>query len=114
MKSRPISSKALGIREQAKLPSRRMFILRAALLGGMVALGPGSYLYGPRRPWAADPIKIGVATGLTGAVSGAGIPNANVAKMVIDDINASGGLLGRPLQLVLEDTATDEALAVAK
>ena len=34
--------------------------------------------------------------------------------MVIDDMNASGGLLGRPLQMVLEDTATNEALAVTK
>ncbi len=34
--------------------------------------------------------------------------------MVIEDINARGGLLSRPLQIVLEDTATNEALAVTK
>src|SRR4029078_2304655 len=37
-----------------------------------------------------------------------------VAKMVIDDINKGGGLLGRPLQMILEDTATNEQLAVTK
>ena len=35
--------------------------------------------------------------------------NANVARMVIGDINAKGGLLGRNLELCLEDGATDDA-----
>ena len=85
-----------------------------SLLGGMIALGGGSYLYNPRGSWAADPIKVGIATDLTGPISWGGIPNANVAKMVIDDMNAKGGLLGRPLQMILEDTATNEALAVTR
>ena len=42
-----------------------------------------------------------------------GIANANVAKMVIDDINARGGLLGRPVELFVEDSATDDAVAEA-
>ena len=42
-----------------------------------------------------------------------GIANANVAKMVIDDINASGGLLGRPVELFVEDSATDDGAAAA-
>jgi ABC-type branched-subunit amino acid transport system substrate-binding protein len=94
--------------------SRRLFMQRAAALSGMIALGGGSYLYNPRGAWGAEPIKVGIATDLTGPISWGGIPNANVAKMVVDDINAGGGLLGRPLQLVLEDTATNEALAVTK
>ena len=44
---------------------------------------------------SARPIKVGVITDQTGALSFMGIANANVAKMVIDDINANGGLLGR-------------------
>ena len=42
-----------------------------------------------------------------------GIANANVAKMVIDDINARGGLLGRPVELFVEDSATDDEVAEA-
>lgn len=102
------------VKQRLQSYSRRMFLQRAGLLGGMIALGGGSYLYNPRGTWAADPIKVGIATDLTGPISWGGIPNANVAKMVIDDMNASGGLLGRPLQMVLEDTATNEALAVTK
>jgi branched-chain amino acid transport system substrate-binding protein len=40
-------------------------------------------------------IKVRVITDITGPLSFLGIANANVAKMVIDDINAKGGLLGR-------------------
>src|SRR5438067_7984396 len=43
-----------------------------------------------------------------------GVANANVAKMVIDDINANGGLLGRQIDLYLEDSATTDSVAEAK
>jgi ABC-type branched-subunit amino acid transport system substrate-binding protein len=94
--------------------SRRLFLQRASLLSGMIALGGGSYLYSPKGVWAANPIKVGIATDLTGAISWGGIPNSQVAKMAIDEINKNGGLLGRPLQMILEDTATNEQLAVTK
>jgi len=42
-----------------------------------------------------------------------GIANVNVAKMVIDDINARGGLLGREVELFIEDSATDDSVAEA-
>jgi ABC-type branched-subunit amino acid transport system substrate-binding protein len=60
-----------------------------------------------------DPIKVGVITDLTGPLSFMGIANANVADMVVHDINAGGGLLGRPLQLIVEDSATDDDAAQA-
>ena len=40
-----------------------------------------------------------------------GIANGNVAKMVIDDLNDRGGLLGRPVELFVEDSATDDSVA---
>jgi ABC-type branched-subunit amino acid transport system substrate-binding protein len=60
------------------------------------------------------PIKVGVIADQTGALSFMGIANANVAKMVIDDINATGGLLGRRVELHLEDSATVDSEAEAK
>src|SRR5581483_2862400 len=42
-----------------------------------------------------------------------GIANVNVARMVIDDINAKGGLLDRPVELFIEDSATDDEVAQA-
>src|SRR6266851_8683430 len=59
-------------------------------------------------------IKVGVITDKTGALSFCGIANANVAKMVINDINAKGGLLGRQIDLYLEDSATIDSVAEAK
>lgn len=59
------------------------------------------------------PIKVGVLADQTGPLSFVGQANANVARMVIGDINAKGGLLGRPLELILEDSATDDRVAAA-
>jgi ABC-type branched-subunit amino acid transport system substrate-binding protein len=61
-----------------------------------------------------SPIKVGVIAEQTGPLSFMGIANANVAKMVINDLNASGGLLGREIELCLEDGATINGVAEAK
>ena len=63
---------------------------------------------------AGPSIKVGVITDQTGPLSFMGIANANVAKMLIKDINAKGGLLGRQIDLYLEDSATTDSVAEAK
>ena len=59
-------------------------------------------------------IKVGVIMDLTGPLSILGLASANVTKMVIDDINGKGGLLGRHVELLLEDSATTDSVAAAK
>ncbi|MGH9018750.1 MAG: substrate-binding protein [Acidimicrobiales bacterium] len=59
------------------------------------------------------PARVGIIADQTGALSFAGVANVNVARMVVDDINAQGGLLGRPVELFLEDSATDDEVAAA-
>jgi ABC-type branched-subunit amino acid transport system substrate-binding protein len=61
-----------------------------------------------------DPIKVGLIADLTGPLSFVGAANANVARMVVDNINVEGGLLGRRLELCLADSATDDGVAAAK
>ena len=61
-----------------------------------------------------SPIKVGVIADQTGPLSFIGIANANVARMVIDDLNARGGLLGRRVELYVEDSATIDSVAEAK
>jgi ABC-type branched-subunit amino acid transport system substrate-binding protein len=61
-----------------------------------------------------DPIKVGMIADLTGPLSFVGAANANVARMVVDNINVEGGLLGRRLELCLADSATDDGVAAAK
>jgi len=63
---------------------------------------------------ANQSIRVGVIAEQTGPLSFAGIANANVAKMVIDSINANGGLLGKPIELIVEDGATTDSVAAAK
>ncbi len=59
------------------------------------------------------PARVGIVTDQTGALSFMGIANTNIATMVIDDINAQGGLLGQPIELFVEDSATDDSAAEA-
>jgi len=61
-----------------------------------------------------QPIKIGVIADQTGPLSFVGLANANVATMVVADINAKGGLLGRRVELILEDSETSDAIAAMK
>src|SRR6266436_3303081 len=65
-------------------------------------------------PLVGRSIKVGVITDMTGPLSFLGVANANVARMVINDINAKGGLLGRPVGLYLEDSATTDSVAETK
>ena len=61
-------------------------------------------------PADTSPIKVGVLTDMTGAFGIVGKSNKAVAQFTIDEINASGGVLGRQLQLVLVDSASDPAV----
>ncbi len=49
------------------------------------------------------PIKIGVAGPQSGDLASYGIPTAKAAQIVVDDVNAAGGVLGRKIQLIVED-----------
>jgi branched-chain amino acid transport system substrate-binding protein len=62
-------------------------------------------------PTGDGPIKVGVIADQTGPLSIIGLANANVARMVVGDLNAKGGVLGRRLELHLEDSATDDDVA---
>ena len=44
------------------------------------------------------PIKVGVIADQTGPLSFVGLAMANVARMVVGDINGKGGLLGRDVR----------------
>jgi ABC-type branched-subunit amino acid transport system substrate-binding protein len=61
----------------------------------------------------ASTIKVGMIAEQTGPLAFMGIANANVAKMVVDEINDGGGLLGRPVELCLEDGETTDSVAEA-
>ncbi len=51
----------------------------------------------------AKPIKIGLATVLTGERALEGEYASNAAAIITQEINDAGGVLGRPIQIVIED-----------
>lgn len=55
------------------------------------------------------PIRIGALTDLTGAYGIVGKSNQATARFTVDEINAAGGVLGRKLELVVVDSASDPA-----
>ena len=56
--------------------------------------------------WAADPIKIGFSMSLTGGGGPAGKQVIVALEIWRDDVNAKGGLLGRPVEFVYYDDQT--------
>ena len=65
---------------------------------------------------AQSTIKIGLVQPLTGAFAAAGTDVVNGAKIATDEINAHGGVLGKKLELIVEDTKSNptEAASVAE
>ncbi|HYM04138.1 MAG TPA: ABC transporter substrate-binding protein [Stellaceae bacterium] len=55
---------------------------------------------------AADPIKIGMVVPLTGPGAESGRFQGNGAKLAVEEVNKAGGVMGRPLELVIEDDQT--------
>ena len=52
---------------------------------------------------AADPIRIGVVDETTGPQAEAGVLTLRGAQLALEEINAAGGILGRTVELVVED-----------
>jgi branched-chain amino acid transport system substrate-binding protein len=63
---------------------------------------------------AADAIKIGMVDPLTGAYAAVAQNEVIGAKFAVEQINAKGGVLGRPLELLVEDSANDVGTGVQK
>jgi branched-chain amino acid transport system substrate-binding protein len=72
--------------------ARLAFFLAAYL----AAVSPGSLD-------AADAIKLGIAGAHSGDLASYGLPTVKAAEMVVKEINAKGGVLGRQVELLVED-----------
>lgn len=60
---------------------------------------------------AADTIKVGVAGAHSGDLASYGIPTVKAAELVVKDVNAKGGILGKKVELVVEDDACKPEVA---
>jgi branched-chain amino acid transport system substrate-binding protein len=64
--------------------------------------------------YAADPIKVGVVTPLSGAYAPIGKQVRWGAELAVKEINAAGGVKGRPFELLFEDEEANPPVAVRK
>ncbi|MGO9786444.1 MAG: ABC transporter substrate-binding protein [Stellaceae bacterium] len=89
---------------------RRTIIKAAAVAGAAQFASP--FVWSAR---AADTIKIGVDNPLTGTFAALGKNELIGMQLATDQINAKGGISGRKVELIVEDsTSTDAAVAVQK
>lgn len=67
----------------------------------------------PALAGAAEPIKVGALLSVTGPASFLGAPEARTLEMRVQDLNARGGIGGRPVKLILKDTGGSPEKAVS-
>jgi branched-chain amino acid transport system substrate-binding protein len=77
-----------------------------AIARGLSVVLAGALTFMAGAAKAADPIKIGMVAPLTGPGAESGRFQTQGAKLAAEEINKAGGVLGRPLELVIEDDQT--------
>lgn len=88
------------------LTFKRPFGRIAFALAGLLSLAA----LGPAR--AEDEIVLGAALALTGPVASGGIQQREALNLALEDINAKGGINGKKVRIVYEDTQFSNSVAV--
>ena len=86
-------------------------MVKAFQTSALAALFAAAAITGVR---AADPIKIGVVTPLSGTYAGIGQQVRWGLDLAVKEVNAAGGIMGRPIELLYEDEEANPAVAVQK
>ncbi|GGX93101.1 urea ABC transporter substrate-binding protein [Massilia dura] len=88
------------------MQTRRHFVTTIAAAAAMLAAGMPAH--------AADTIKIGILHSLSGTMAISETSLKDVALMTIDEINAKGGVMGKKLEAVVVDPASNWPLFAEK
>ncbi len=83
------------------LAARLSSLLVAA---GLATLAGPAVAAGPTQGVTDNEIVIGTTTDLSGVTAIQGVNNANALRMAFDEVNAKGGVNGRKIRYVVEDT----------
>jgi len=86
------------------LPARAALLARRCVLAGAAALAAVAAWPGVA---AEEPLRIGAFLSVTGPAAFLGDPEQKTLEMVVERLNAAGGVAGRKLQLVVYDDAGD-------
>jgi urea transport system substrate-binding protein len=92
--------------------NRRRFMTTS---GSMVALGAASGVsLIPSLASAQEAVKLGLLHSLSGTIAIAEASLVDAEKMAIEEINAAGGVMGRQIQAVVEDAASENPVFAEK
>ena len=91
--------------------TRREFVTAGLVSAVGLSLGFPAHL---RRASAAEPIKIGLPAALSGGNAQYGVQAKRACELFAKEMKAKGGVLGRPIEFIYEDTGGDPATAVRK
>lgn len=93
--------------------NRRRFLQHS---GSMVLLGATSGMAAlPRAAFAQDgSVKLGLLHSLSGTIAIAEASLVDAEKLAIEEINAAGGVMGRKIEPVVEDGASENAVFAEK
>ena len=61
----------------------------------------------------AQPVQVGILSPLTGGAAGTGQAQQAGFELALEEINAAGGVLGEPLEIIIEDTQANAEVALA-
>src|SRR5258708_39695985 len=91
-------------------------VRRRTLLKAGIALGASQVIAAPFIITARgeEPVKVGMVNPLTGVLSALAQSEVDGAKYGEADVNKKGGIIGRQVQLLVEDSANDVGTGVQK
>jgi len=103
---------------QGLKPAKRSTRVAGLAVAASLMLTLGACAADPApAPTASEPIKVGVLASRSGVYSAYGLGAEAGIKLVVDDINANGGIAslgGAQIELVIADTASDPATAASE
>src|SRR3954465_5360165 len=92
-----------------------MLIIGRLVIGRLAVFVCGTLLFAMTPVSAADNLKIGMVAEITTSSGATSVEEQQVngAKLAIHEVNGAGGVLGRPMELIVEDIGGTEAGAVS-
>ena len=98
------------MRQRLDCGANRRTVVKAGAIAGLAQIA-APFVWSAR---AADTIKVGMIDPLTGVYAGAAQNEVTGARYAVELINAKGGVLGREIELLVEDSANDVGTGVQK
>lgn len=99
----------MGTGQRTGVTGRRTILRAGAAIGALQFASP--FIIKAR---GETPVKIGMVDPLTGILSALAQSEVEGARYARDEINQKGGILGRPVDLLVEDSANDVGTGVQK